>query len=37
MIIVLKANQPKEKVDSFIKKLTGSYDVQVNKIGRAHV
>lgn len=30
MIIVLKANQPKEKVDSFIKKLTGTYDVQVN-------
>ena len=30
MIIVLKANQPQEKVQSFIEKLTGSYDVQVN-------
>ncbi len=36
MIIVLKANQPKEKVDSFIKKLTGSYDVQVNTWVGAH-
>jgi len=30
MIIVLKANQPQEKIDSFVKKLTDSYDVQVN-------
>ena len=29
MIIVLKADQPQAKVDSFIEKLTGSYDVQV--------
>lgn len=30
MIIVLKANQKQEVVDSFIKKLTDHYDVQVN-------
>ena len=30
MIIVLKANQPQDKVESFINKLTGNYDVQVN-------
>ncbi len=36
MIIVLKADQPKEKVDSFIKKLTGAYDVQVNTWVGAH-
>lgn len=30
MIIVLKPNQKQELVDSFVKKLTGAYDVQVN-------
>ncbi len=30
MIIVLKPNQTREKVDGFMKKLTSSYDVQVN-------
>lgn len=36
MIIVLKADQPQAKVDSFIEKLTGSYDVQVNTWVGAH-
>lgn len=30
MIIVLKPNQKQEVIDSFIKKLTGAYNVQVN-------
>ena len=36
MMIVLKADQPQAKVDSFIEKLTGSYDVQVNTWVGAH-
>lgn len=36
MIIVLKANQPREKVDSFVKKLTDAYPVQVNTWVGAH-
>ncbi|NBJ89812.1 3-deoxy-7-phosphoheptulonate synthase [Acutalibacter sp. 1XD8-36] len=36
MIIVLKADQPQAKVDSFIEKLTDSYDVQVNTWVGAH-
>ena len=35
-MIVLKADQPQAKVDSFIEKLTGSYDVQVNTWVGAH-
>ena len=36
MIIVLKPNQSQEKVDGFMKKLTSSYDVQVNTWVGAH-
>lgn len=36
MIIVLKENQPQEKVDGFVKKLTSSYEVQVNTWVGAH-
>lgn len=36
MIIVLKANQPQEKIDGFMNKLTSRYDVTVNTWVGAH-